>query len=60
MTCPFCDEASQKDMTLWSGKYWNIVYNKYPYTGNDQHIMAIPRRHIVYFCDLLPEELVEL
>lgn len=46
--CPFCDLESQKDMILWKWKHWFILQNKFPYTGNDQHIMAIPYEHHIH------------
>ena len=58
--CPFCSSEPDPDFILWTGKHWMIWYNKYPYTGNDQHIMAIPREHKKFFSDLIPEEVAEL
>lgn len=58
--CPFCDLEAQKEYTIWKWKYWSIIYNKYPYTGNDQHIMAVPQEHKEFFTDFTPEELGEL
>lgn len=55
--CPFCNP---NEKPLRAGKYWHIVYNQYPYTGNDQHIMAVPVRHIVFSTDFTKSELKEL
>lgn len=58
--CPFCDLEGNKNHTIWEGKYWIILYNKYPYTGNDQHIMAIPRTHKEFFVEFDEAEVAEL
>lgn len=46
--CPFCDLENQGDMVLWRWKYWFVIQNKYPYTGTEEHIMAVPYEHHVY------------
>jgi diadenosine tetraphosphate (Ap4A) HIT family hydrolase len=57
--CPFCDAEGNKELTVWEGTYWILLYNKYPYTGND-HIMAIPRTHKEFFIEFTEEEVAEL
>lgn len=58
--CPFCDLEGNKNHIIWEGKNWILLYNKYPYTGNDQHIMAIPRAHKEFFTEFTDEEVAEL
>ena len=58
--CPFCLREKYQDMIIWEGKHWIILYNKYPYTGNDQHIMAIPRAHKEFFTEFTDEEVAEI
>lgn len=58
--CPFCIAEEHQDMIIWEGKYWMMIYNKYPYTGNDQHIMAVPRAHKEFFVEFTEEEVAEL
>jgi diadenosine tetraphosphate (Ap4A) HIT family hydrolase len=58
--CPFCEMEKHKDMIIWEWVYWVVLYNKYPYTGNDQHIMAVPRAHKEFFTEFSPEEIAEL
>jgi diadenosine tetraphosphate (Ap4A) HIT family hydrolase len=58
--CPFCDMESNKDLLVWKGVHWVILYNKYPYTGNDQHIMAVPQAHKEFFTEFSSEEIAEL
>lgn len=58
--CPFCSAEEHQDMIIWEGKYWMMIYNKYPYTGNDQHIMAVPRAHKEFFTEFSEEEVAEL
>ncbi len=58
--CPFCSREKFQDMIIWEGKNWILLYNKYPYTGNDQHIMAIPHAHKEFFTEFTEEEVAEL
>ncbi len=58
--CPFCDRENMKDDIIWEGKNWILLYNKYPYTGNDRHIVAVPREHKALSSELTPEEFTEL
>ncbi len=44
--CPFCNIRNNPDQIIWEWKHWYIIYNIFPYTGNSQHIMAIPKLHI--------------
>jgi diadenosine tetraphosphate (Ap4A) HIT family hydrolase len=58
--CPFCNLEEERKNIIWEWKFWFIAHNIYPYSGNNQHIMAIPYRHILYSSDLNNEELLEL
>lgn len=58
--CPFCLVEEYQDMIIWEWKYWMMIYNKYPYTGNNQHIMAVPRAHKEFFWEFTEEEIAEL
>jgi diadenosine tetraphosphate (Ap4A) HIT family hydrolase len=53
--CPFCNISKNPDQIIWEGKNWYIVYNIFPYSGNEQHIMAIPKSHICYSSDISSE-----
>ncbi len=58
--CPFCNTEEQKFHTVWNWNFWYILHNKYPYSWNDQHLMAVPYAHKKYSLDLFDEELLEL
>lgn len=58
--CPFCEIEKDNSLVIWEWKYWILLYNKYPYTGNDQHIMAVPRAHKEFFTEFTDEEVLEL
>jgi len=58
--CPFCDLDARDDMIAWKGKYWYILHNFAPYTGDERHLMAIPYEHIAFSHELTPEHLLEL
>lgn len=58
--CPFCCREDQKWHTIWKWKYWYILHNIFPYSWNDQHIMAVPYEHKIYFTELSNEEILEL
>ena len=50
--CPFCNIQNKPHEIVWEWEYWFIIYNIFPYSGNDQHIMAIPKSHIVFSSDI--------
>lgn len=58
--CPFCDLEWNKNRIIWRGKYWYLIHNKYPYSGNEKHIMAVPYRHIQFSTDLSAQEHLEM
>jgi len=59
--CPFCDiDDKDDDMIARKGKYWYVLHNFAPYTGDERHLMAIPYEHIAFSYDLTPEHLLEL
>lgn len=58
--CPFCIIEAHQDYILWEWKYWKIIYNKYPYSWDEKHLMAVPRAHKAFSSDLSAEELLEL
>lgn len=58
--CPFCDIQATKNTLIHELKYWKIVHNKYPYSGNEHHLMAVPKRHFAFPCDAKKEEWMEL
>ena len=58
--CPFCNLEENRVRILWEGKYWYMIHNKYPYSWNEKHIMAVPYRHIAFSRELSPEEFWEM
>lgn len=58
--CPFCEEKLDRDAVLWEGKNWRIFYNKYPYTGTSEHIMAVPKNHKKFSNEFTAEEWAEM
>lgn len=58
--CPFCDLEINRNRIIWEGKYWYIIHNKYPYSGNEKHLMAVPYRHVAFTHELEDEEFREL
>lgn len=58
--CPFCFPQQEDNERLWNGEYWSIFYNKYPYSWNDQHLMAVPNKHKHFSHELTHDELSEL
>lgn len=54
--CPLCFNA----IDIWNWKHWRLTTNIYPYSGNELHIMAFPKRHVKYTHDLNTNELTEL
>ncbi len=58
--CPFCDVSAQADHTVWKGKYWYILRNLYPYSGDEQHLMVVPYVHKTFATELTSDEVGEL
>ncbi len=58
--CPFCDLSWQSGHTLWKGKYWYILQNIFPYSGDGDHLMAVPFEHKSFSSDLSRDEISEL
>lgn len=58
--CPFCDLQENKARIIWQWKYWYIIHNKYPYSWNEKHLMAVPYRHIKFSRELSQEEFWEM
>jgi len=55
--CPFCKE---NDLCIWEWKYLRIIHNKFPILWRDDHLMLIPKRHVVLTTDLNDNELLEM
>ena len=53
-TCPFCINADKK---ILETKNAFVISDKYPVTK--YHSLIIPKRHIVSFFDLTPEEIAD-
>ncbi len=58
--CPFCDLEANKERIIWRGKHWFFIQNKYPYSGEENHIMLVPFQHILYSYELQTEQTQEL
>ncbi len=60
--CPFCDyeNAQQKKLIVWRGKYWYLLTNKFPYTNSWKHLMAIPYAHKRFSTELNAKEFWEV
>lgn len=58
--CPFCWKNLDYSTMIWEWKYWRIFYNKFPYTGNSMHIMALPKEHKKFFYEITAEEFSEM
>ncbi len=53
--CPFCPE--QREAVLEEGKFCFVAPARAPYT--EDHLLIIPKRHLIFFHELSPEELEE-
>lgn len=58
--CPFCDKDATKNTLICEFQHWKIVLNKYPYSGQENHLMAVPKRHIQFPEELNADELLGL
>ena len=60
--CPFCDiiERKNDDSVEWEWKYWYILHNTGSYSWDEDHLMAVPYRHVQFTYELSQEEILEL
>jgi len=60
--CIFCkmlsEDRDRENLLVYRGKAAFAVMNLYPY--NSGHLMIVPTRHVGQFCELQPDELLEL
>jgi len=55
--CPLCNES--EEYTIKKFKYWRVCHNKYPILEMEEHLMAIPLRHVILTSNLNDKELKE-
>ena len=53
--CPFCTKLD-KGKIIFESKYWFVIHNDYPYYDDKNWLMAIPKRHVEFTCNLIKEE----
>ena len=58
--CPLCDMETNKYRIVWKGEHWYVIHNKYPYSGNEKHLMAVPNEHVKYSHELSSEAFAEM
>ncbi len=57
--CNFCPEnRSEGDVlgSVWQGRHWVLVPNRWPYEFTALHLLAIPERHVIFPNELTREE----
>lgn len=56
--CVFClperTDEDEERLVLYRGRAVFVIMNKYPY--NNGHLMVLPYRHVMHFCDLTQDE----
>ena len=58
--CPFCDTEATMNTLIETFDYWKVVLNKYPYSWQENHLMAVPIRHVQFVGELHETEFAEL
>ena len=58
--CPFCNPVETKNTLLETFDHWKIILNKYPYSGQENHLMAVPIRHVQFVGEVNNKEFAEL
>ncbi len=56
--CPLCNDTD--DLLVWEWKHLKIIHNKFPMLWRKDHLMVIPKRHVVLTSDLSDAELIEM
>ncbi len=58
IACPFCVEASDSSLWLYSGEFASVILNRFPYANG--HALIAPRRHVAEYTALNAEEAQEI
>jgi len=58
--CPFCNVEKTKNTLIYEFIYWKIILNKHPYSGQENHLMAVPKRHFIFAYEMSEEEHSEI
>jgi len=58
--CHFCNINEDINNVLHRTQFWTIMENFAPYSGDNQHIMAMPKAHKVYAHEFSIEEFRDL
>lgn len=58
--CPFCDIENEKEYIIYKWKFFYVKHNIFPYLWDQDHLLVIPYRHVVFTKDLTKEEYSEL
>lgn len=54
--CIFCSKDLEKtNKIIHKTKYWIIMYNKYPYFGEEKHLLVLPKIHKEFSYELSEE-----
>lgn len=55
--CPLCKE---KDLIIWEWEYLRVIHNKHPILWLQNHLMVIPKRHVIHTKDINSKEASEM
>jgi len=58
--CPFCNFNEIENTLIHEFVYWKIILNKFPYSGQENHLMAVPKRHFIFPCEMNEDENAEI
>lgn len=61
--CPFCKEhleRTHRAPILWTGRWWSVTKNDYPYEGSELHYLFIYNKHVETLDGVQPEAFAEL
>lgn len=58
--CPFCNVDESINKVVWETKYWKIFVALKSYTADDFHLIVFPKKHKIFFWDLVEDEISDL
>ena len=59
--CILCEELKvNAEHIIWKWKHWFVIRNIYPYSGTQDHLMAVPYRHVKFSPELSCDEFSEM
>ena len=58
--CPYCNINTELNTVVFESEYWKMFIALSSYTWDENHLLAFPREHKIFFWELNNEEILDL